>query len=103
MHSSARVRNLPMPTYLQVSGHGEISAGGGPFPLLRRLVGIEGKLLTADEVAAYLRVKRSWVYAETRANRIPHVRLGRYVRYSPDAVERWIAEKAQVGGRGLGC
>jgi excisionase family DNA binding protein len=63
---------------------------------------MEGRLLTAGEVADYLRVKRSWVYAETRAGRIPHVRLGRYVRYSPRAVERWIAKKAQIGGRGRG-
>lgn len=65
-----------------------------------RLWGMEGRLLTAGEVADHLRVKRSWVYAETRAGRIPHVRLGRYVRYSPGAVERWISEKAQIGGRG---
>ena len=55
---------------------------------------MSGQLLTADEVAAYLKVKRSWVYAETRANRIPHVRLGRYVRYQGEAVERWIDQKA---------
>jgi excisionase family DNA binding protein len=56
-----------------------------------------GRLLTADEVAAYLQVKRSWVYAETRANRIPHVRLGRYVRYQVDAVELWIRQRAAGG------
>src|SRR4051812_35142850 len=37
-------------------------------------------LLTAEEVAEALRVPRSWVYAEARAGRLPHVRLGRYVR-----------------------
>jgi excisionase family DNA binding protein len=48
-------------------------------------------LLTADEVASFLRVTRGWVYAETRARRIPHVRLGRYVRYRRSAVEAWIS------------
>ena len=47
-------------------------------------------LLTADEVATFLRVTRGWVYAETRARRIPHVRLGRYVRYRRSAVEAWV-------------
>ncbi len=47
-------------------------------------------LLTADEVASLLRVTRGWVYAETRARRIPHVRLGRYVRYRRSAVEAWV-------------
>ncbi len=49
-------------------------------------------LLTAEEVAALLRVTKSWVYAETRGQRIPHVRLGRYVRYRRSAVLKWIAE-----------
>lgn len=62
------------------------------------LLYMNGSLLTADEVADYLQVKRSWVYAQTRANRIPHVRLGRYVRYRQDAVERWIGDKAAGHG-----
>lgn len=57
-------------------------------------------LLNADEVADLLRVTRGWVYAETRACRIPHCRFGRYVRYRREAVEAWIAEReaAAVGG-----
>jgi len=47
-------------------------------------------LLNADEVAALLRMTKAWVYAETRAKRIPHVRLGRYVRYRRSAVLQWI-------------
>ena len=31
-----------------------------------------------------------WVYAEVRANRIPHVRLGRYVRFRAESIDRWI-------------
>lgn len=49
------------------------------------------RLLTAGEVAALLQVTRSWVYEQTRRNRMPHVRLGRYVRYRRSAVEAWIA------------
>lgn len=48
------------------------------------------RLLTADEVAAMLRVTKAWVYAETRRGDLPHVRLGRYVRYREPAVRRWI-------------
>jgi excisionase family DNA binding protein len=47
-------------------------------------------LLTADEVAAYMRVTRAWVYAETRRNALPHLRLGRYVRYRRSAIEAWM-------------
>ena len=56
-------------------------------------------LLTADEVASFLRVTRGWVYAETRARRIPHVRLGRYVRYRRSAVEAWVTELEHASAR----
>lgn len=48
-------------------------------------------LLTADQVAELLAVPRSWVYAETRAGRLPHVPLGRYYRYSRSSIEAFIA------------
>jgi excisionase family DNA binding protein len=51
-----------------------------------------GDLLTAEEVAALLRVTPAWVYAETRRRRIPHIRLGRYVRYRSDALVLWMDE-----------
>jgi excisionase family DNA binding protein len=56
-------------------------------------------LLTADEVAELLQVTKAWVYAETRAKRIPHVPLGRYVRYRRSAVLAWIAalERGSAG------
>jgi excisionase family DNA binding protein len=50
----------------------------------------DDKLLTAGEVADLIRVTRAWVYAETRRNAIPHLRLGRYVRYRRSAIEAWI-------------
>lgn len=58
-------------------------------------------LLTADEVAALLRVTKSWVYAETRVHRIPHVPLGRYVRYRESAIIAWLEELEDVSGPAL--
>jgi excisionase family DNA binding protein len=49
-------------------------------------------LLTAAEVAALLRVTTGWVYAETRRHRIPHIRLGRYVRYRREALHSWMRQ-----------
>ena len=42
---------------------------------------VEDKLLKAAEVAALLNVPVTWVRAHTRTGTIPHVELGRYVRY----------------------
>ncbi len=52
----------------------------------------DDKLLTADDVADLMRVTRAWVCAETRRNAIPHLRLGRYVRYRRTATEAWMAQ-----------
>ncbi len=63
----------------------------GPNGSETKKAGAVTALLTAEEVADLLRVTTSWVYAQSRAERIPHVRLGRYVRFRRDAIERWIA------------
>ena len=49
------------------------------------------ELMTADELADRLRMTRAWVYAETRLDHIPHLRLGRRVRYRRSTIEGWIA------------
>lgn len=54
------------------------------------------QLLTASEAAERLRVPSSWLLREARADRIPHVRFGRYVRFDPDALEAWW--RARVRG-----
>lgn len=58
-----------------------------------------GRLLTAAEVADWLQVRIGWVYAETRAGRMPHVRLGRYCRYRRAAIVVWLErlERASAG------
>jgi len=49
-------------------------------------------LLTAREVAKVLGVPVSWVYEQSRAGRIPTVRLGRYRRYRREAIAEWLEE-----------
>lgn len=51
------------------------------------------RLLTAAEVGERLNVPETWVRAETRAGRLPHVTLGRYRRYDWDAVVGWLEEQ----------
>lgn len=55
------------------------------------------RLLTADEVAQRLGMRTDWVSAEARADRIPHVRLGRYRRFRESAIEAWLQE-LETGG-----
>jgi excisionase family DNA binding protein len=53
----------------------------------------EGALLDAEAAAALLGVPASWVLAEARAERIPHVRLGRYVRFDRGELEAWARRR----------
>ena len=55
------------------------------------------RLLTAEEIAERLGMKIDWVWAQARAGRIPHVRLGRYRRFRESAIEAWLSE-LETGG-----
>ena len=50
-------------------------------------------LLEADDVARYLGMRTDWVYREVRAGRLPHIRLGRAVRFRRDSIEAWLAAR----------
>lgn len=48
------------------------------------------KLLTAEEVADWVQLTPEWVQEQARRGRIPALRLGRFWRFEPDAVDRWL-------------
>jgi len=58
------------------------------------LLGIRGepasRLLEAEDVADYLGMRTDWVYREVRAGRLPHIRLGRAVRFRRESIEAWL-------------
>ncbi len=59
------------------------------------------RLLEAKEVAELLAVPESWVRQHTRSGSIPHVPLGRWVRYDREDVLRWVQELKTGGGPGF--
>lgn len=60
------------------------------------------ELLTVEEVAALLKVSKSWVYEHTRSRgiprseRLPHLKLGKYVRFDADAVRAFLDRRCKV-------
>ena len=58
-------------------------------------------LLSADEAAELLGVPKSWVMEQARHDRIPHVRLGRYVRFDLDDLIAWLDETKRNPRRGV--
>ncbi len=54
-------------------------------------------LLTVDEMAAELKVPKSWLYSRTRQTgpgTIPRIKVGKYIRFDYEAVMDWL--KMQV-------
>ena len=60
------------------------------------------ELLTVDDVAALLKVSKSWVYEHTRSRdmprseRLPFLKLGKYVRFEARAVRAFIQKKCRA-------
>jgi excisionase family DNA binding protein len=52
-----------------------------------------GRLLTAKEVGELLQLNTSWVLDAARRNAIPHIRLGRYVRFRRIDIETWLSDQ----------
>jgi len=55
------------------------------------------KLLTPQEVADLLSVRKSTIYQWTHQGFIPHVKLGKIVRFKEDKVMEWVEKKSDRG------
>lgn len=49
-------------------------------------------LIDAKAASELLGVPYTWLLAQARAKRIPHHRLGHYVRFNPDDLKQWLTE-----------
>ena len=69
-----------------------------PWPTTFSDPEVEGleELLTVDELSALLKVPKSWIYERTRRRgleRLPHIKLGKYVRFEERAVTRFLKRR----------
>lgn len=54
------------------------------------------RLLDIDDLAERLKVNKSWIYAQTRKkseDAIPHIKLGKYLRFEEGPVKSWYRRK----------
>jgi excisionase family DNA binding protein len=56
------------------------------------LLSLEEPLLNAEQAAALLNVRPSWIRDATRAGRLPCIRVGRHLRFTRPMLERWAAQ-----------
>jgi len=54
-------------------------------------------LLDAAAAARLLSVRPSWIYEAVRAGRLPHLKIGRHIRFLRSDLESWVLTR-RVGG-----
>ena len=59
---------------------------------MEQVVESRPRLLTASEVAAQLGVRPAFVYDLARRRLLPVIHVGRYCRFDPVALTRWVEE-----------
>jgi predicted DNA-binding transcriptional regulator AlpA len=74
------------------AGFGGGHVDSSEIPELNGTRGSDRDLLFATDVARRVHMTPAWVYAQARANKIPHVPLGRYVRFRPEQIDAWLDE-----------
>lgn len=55
------------------------------------------KLLTLEELAEKLKVRKSWIYSQTRETgpgSIPRLKIGKYLRFVERDVLEWVGSQA---------
>lgn len=80
---------------IQLAEHAAVDSPGSTRETL-------DELLTVEDVAALLKVTPSWVYEHTRSRvtlrseRLPHVKIGKYVRFEARALRAFIEHKCRI-------
>jgi nitrogen PTS system EIIA component len=57
---------------------------------------LRNRMLTAQELAAYLRVNRSTVYRLLKKGQLPGFRIGNEWRFRVDEIDRWFKDRDDV-------
>lgn len=56
-------------------------------------------LWDAQDVAAYLKVSRSWVYQRVEAGQLPYLRIGGLLRFDPATIRAYARGEQPVQAR----
>jgi excisionase family DNA binding protein len=62
---------------------------GGQLELAPR-IGLSEPLLRPEEAAELLSVRVSWIYEAVRTGRLPHIRVGKHIRFARAELETWL-------------
>jgi excisionase family DNA binding protein len=65
---------------------------------MREPLSMDDGLWDANDVAAYLKVSRSWVYQKVAAGLVPYVRVGGLVRFVPECIKQFALSSSRMPG-----
>ena len=58
---------------------------------------MDDQLMTPDEVCTYLKINKDWLYDQVEARRIPHIRLGRQLRFRRTELDDFLDSNSDGG------
>ena len=50
-------------------------------------------LLNVESLSEYLGVNKTWVYDRVKFNEIPHIKMGKYLRFKKKQIDKWIEKQ----------
>lgn len=50
----------------------------------------DNELMTVEEVAKYLKVKRSFIYDKIQRKQIPYKKVGKFPRFRRKTIDKWM-------------
>ncbi|MGB9935201.1 helix-turn-helix domain-containing protein [Thermodesulfovibrio yellowstonii] len=56
----------------------------------------DDEILTFEQTCEFLKCNRSWLYERVRLKEIPHIKTGRYLKFSKKELLKWL-EKHSTG------
>jgi excisionase family DNA binding protein len=51
---------------------------------------VSAELMTPNEVCDFLKITKDWLYDQIQAERIPHIRLGRHLRFRRSDLQQYL-------------
>ncbi len=67
------------------------------LPALARRTGAgqpDDALMDVQELAQYMKVDESWIYARTGQQRIPYIKKGKYLLFRRSEIDKWLQQDA---------
>jgi excisionase family DNA binding protein len=54
----------------------------------------QDELIGVEQLAKQLSVPVSWVYSQSASGNLPSLKIGKYVRFRPSDVTRWLQQRS---------